>query len=58
MYKITRGAIKKYYETYDQFNKYWSHHARYNRWGVDVIGYELATVRPNIWIEIRRANAL
>ena len=69
MFKIVRGAKTKYYETYDRFNMYWAHHSRYNRWGVDVIGYELVEVRPDnpndphsrnrdIWEEIRKTDAL
>ena len=56
MYKIIRGRIKKLYETREQFDRYWPIHARSVRWEVDVVGYELTSINPNVWTEITRAN--
>jgi len=54
LYKIKRGAIKKFYESKRTFEQHWDYHLRYAR-HYDVIAYEIDWENRK-WKEIRRVG--
>lgn len=57
MYKIevgSRGGKRKYYESRAQFNRFWPMHVKRLGFFCEIIGYELVSVKPNVWNEIKK----
>jgi hypothetical protein len=52
IYKVTRGTIKRIYESRKAFEQYWPDHQRHAKYH-DVIAYKL-DFETRKWIEIRR----